>query len=188
MRVKIILLTFFTLASILKSQTQFVNTNPFPLHYFIENKGQFNSNSEFSAAPDFELNDKGSNWVEQKVPGSDLLPFLGCDEIMSGSNQRSSSILFHRTVPKFGLFAVSCDPLTGFAIQNEFDFSGYTGQKNPKYYEKRILFSGDFTGKGKNELLIISSNCGDANFNGYKCNVPDFASPFPPVSYIITIN
>jgi len=53
-----ILLILILLGQTLQAQTQFVNTNPFPLHYFIENKGQFNSNSEFSAAPDFELNDK----------------------------------------------------------------------------------------------------------------------------------
>ncbi len=51
-----ILLILILLGQTLQAQTQFVNTNPFPLHYFIENKGQFNSNSEFSAAPDFELN------------------------------------------------------------------------------------------------------------------------------------
>jgi hypothetical protein len=144
-----------------------------------------NESSGFSY---FELNDKGPNWVEQKVPGSDLLPFLGCDEIMSGSNQRSPSILFHRTVPKFGLFAVSCDPLSGFAIQNEFDFSGYIGQKNPKYYEKRILFSGDFTGRGNNELLIISSNCGDAKFTGFDCSNPDWSAPFPPTCFIFKLD
>jgi hypothetical protein len=96
--------------------------------------------------------------------------------------------LFHGTVPKFGLFAVSCDPLSGFAIQNEFDFSGYIGQKNPKYYEKRILFSGDFTGRGNNELLIISSNCGDAKFTGFDCSNPDWSAPFPPTCFIFKLD
>lgn len=136
----------------------------------------------------FAFNENGSILSERKVLGSDLIFFQGCDAVMNISNTNTSSLLFHRTIPKFGLFSVSCDPTAGLAIQNEYDFSGYPEQRNPKYYEKRVLFSGDFTGKGKNELLIISSNCGDSNFNGYKCNVPDFNSPFPPVSYIFTIN
>ncbi|MGR6088506.1 MAG: hypothetical protein ACU4F9_10045 [Arcticibacter sp.] len=136
----------------------------------------------------FKFNETGTVLIEQKVPGSDLIPFLGCDAVMDFPDSKTASILFHRTVPKFGLFAVSCDPVTGFVIQNEFEFSGYPEQRNPKYYEKRILFPGDFTGGGKKELLIISSNCGDSNYNGNKCDVPDYSTSFPPVSFIFTID
>ena len=62
------------------AQTPFVNTNPFPSHFFIENKGQFYFNSEFSSAPEFELNDNAcdiqifktgfSSYCSQVIPPS----------------------------------------------------------------------------------------------------------------------
>ncbi|MFM7902266.1 MAG: hypothetical protein ACKPAD_09815, partial [Bacteroidota bacterium] len=102
--------------------------------------------NECSGFSYFIFNENGSKLMEQKVSGSDLIFFEGCDAVMNASNTTTPSLLFHRTIPKFGLFSVLCDPVAGFAVQNEFDFSGYPDQRNPKYYEKRILFTGDFTG------------------------------------------
>jgi gliding motility-associated-like protein len=70
------------------AQTTFVNTNPFPQHFFIENKGQFNSNSEFSSAPEFELNDKAC----------DIQIFKTGFSCKAGGNQISQ--IFRNTNPK----------------------------------------------------------------------------------------
>ena len=61
-RINIFLIWFFFNVQ-LCAQAPFVNTNPFPQHFFIENKGQFYFNSVFSSAPEFELNDNACNMV-----------------------------------------------------------------------------------------------------------------------------
>ena len=120
MRVKIILLTFFTLASILKSQTQFVNTNPFPLHYFIENKGQFNSNSEFSAAPDFELNDKDCDIQIFKNGFSCVAGSKQISQIFTNTNPNATIIVEGKTQHYFsyGLAKLNAYGYASVTIQN----------------------------------------------------------------------
>lgn len=87
MRINVLLILIFCSLKLF-AQTTFVNTNPFPQHFFIENKGQFNSNSEFSSAPEFELNDKAC----------DIQIFKTGFSCKSGKNQISQ--IFRNTNPK----------------------------------------------------------------------------------------
>ena len=50
MRINVLLILIFCSLKLF-AQTPFVNTNPFPQHYFIENKGQFNSIRPDDQAP-----------------------------------------------------------------------------------------------------------------------------------------
>ncbi|MEY4315775.1 MAG: hypothetical protein RI977_1152, partial [Bacteroidota bacterium] len=87
MRINVLLILIFCSLKLF-AQTTFVNTNPFPQHFFIENKGQFNSNSEFSSAPEFELNDKAC----------DIQIFKTGFSCKAGGNQISQ--IFRNTNPK----------------------------------------------------------------------------------------
>jgi gliding motility-associated-like protein len=86
-RINVLLILIFCSIKLF-AQTTFVNTNPFPQHFFIENKGQFNSNSEFSSAPEFELNDKAC----------DIQIFKTGFSCKAGGNQISQ--IFRNTNPK----------------------------------------------------------------------------------------
>jgi gliding motility-associated-like protein len=85
-RVNILLILIFCSLKLF-AQTPFVNPNPFPQHYFIENKGQFDSNSEFSSGPQFELIDKDC----------DIQIFKNGFSCVAGSNQISQ--IFTNTNP-----------------------------------------------------------------------------------------
>jgi len=87
MRINVLLILIFCSLKLF-AQTTYVNTNPFPQHFFIENKGQFNSNSEFSSAPEFELNDKAC----------DIQIFKTGFSCKAGGNQISQ--IFRNTNPK----------------------------------------------------------------------------------------
>ena len=86
MRINVLLILIFCSLKLF-AQASFVNTNPFPQHYFIENKGQFDSNSEFSSGPQFELIDKDC----------DIQIFKNGFSCVAGSNQISQ--IFTNTNP-----------------------------------------------------------------------------------------
>jgi len=133
----------------------------------------------------------GSEIKNQKIKGSDLVFFTGCDDVMvsnTGNATIATNLYFHRTVPRFGFFEVSYASETGFEVLYEFDFNRFKASLNPKYYEKRKLLYGDFTGGGKLELLLISSNCSDGNFDGYNCQIPVVTGDFRPLFQIFKIN
>lgn len=87
MRINVLLILIFCSLKLF-AQALFVNTNPFPQHFFIENKGQFYYNSEFSSAPEFELNDKAC----------DIQIFKTGFSCKAGGNQISQ--IFRNTNPK----------------------------------------------------------------------------------------
>ncbi|MFN4941792.1 MAG: hypothetical protein ACK5GM_07635, partial [Bacteroidota bacterium] len=115
-----ILLILILLGQTLQAQTQFVNTNPFPLHYFIENKGQFNSNSEFSAAPDFELNDKDCDIQIFKNGFSCVAGSKQISQIFTNTNPNATIIVEGKTQHYFsyGLAKLKAHGYASVTIQN----------------------------------------------------------------------
>jgi hypothetical protein len=144
-----------------------------------------NEQSEFGY---FLFDGKGGALAKQQLPGSELLVYTGCDDIAVSSGQSPSVWYFHRTVPKFGMFQTNYAPGSGLKVAYDLDFSGSKGLPKPKYYEKRKLLYGDFTGSGTVELMMISSNCGDSDFRGFHCQRPDLTGGFAPLIQIFKIN
>jgi hypothetical protein len=119
MRINVLLILIFCSLKLF-AQTQFVNTNPFPLHYFIENKGQFNSNSEFSAAPDFELNDKDCDIQIFKNGFSCVAGSKQISQIFTNTNPNATIIVEGKTQHYFsyGLAKLNAYGYASVTIQN----------------------------------------------------------------------
>lgn len=72
---------------------------------------------------------------------------------------------------------------TTFQILNNIDFTGFSKDHNPKYYEVLALIPGRFINPAVTSVLIIGRNCKDAKFDGKDCRdyqnksiLPDFIS------------
>jgi len=119
MRINVLLILIFCSLKLF-AQTPFVNTNPFPQHYFIENKGQFNSNSEFSAAPDFELNDKDCDIQIFKNGFSCIAGDNKISQIFTNTNPNATIIVEGKTQHYFsyGLAKLKAHGYASVTIQN----------------------------------------------------------------------
>ena len=119
MRINVLLILIFCSLKLF-AQTPFVNTNPFPQHYFIENKGQFNSNSEFSAAPDFELNDKDCDIQIFKNGFSCVAGSKQISQIFTNTNPNATIIVEGKTQHYFsyGLAKLNAYGYASVTIQN----------------------------------------------------------------------
>ena len=101
------------------AQAPFVNTNPFPSHFFIENKGQFYFNSEFSSAPEFELNDNACDIQIYKTGFSCKSGKNQISQIFKNTNPNAKLIIEGKTQHYFSY---------GMAKLNAFGYESVTIQ------------------------------------------------------------
>jgi hypothetical protein len=58
-----------------------------------------------------------------------------------------------------------------YQIVSNLDFSGYSKDQNPKYYESLILVGGDFSDRSRTSVLVVGKNKPDGHARGV---LPDF--------------
>ena len=73
---------------------------------------------------------------------------------------------------------------SAYHILNNIDFTGYSADHNPKYYEVLKLIPGRFTGN-QVSFIVIGRNCKNKDYNGKECSeyedlpeLPDFISVY----------
>lgn len=108
------------------------------------------------------------------------------DLFFEGSFENGIELLKLNTEWRFDLKLVSAAQ-TDFTIKSMLDFKGYENDFNPKYYEFTKLISGNFLNSKKTNLLTISCNCADTNFNGIECNTIESIKTLPNTISIYSI-
>jgi len=58
---------------------------------------------------------------------------------------------------------------TTFHILETIDFSGFPGDQNPKYYEKLVLYTGNWIESSTTSVMVIARNCKDNHYSGTSC-------------------
>ncbi|MBE0648598.1 MAG: hypothetical protein IH596_12550 [Bacteroidales bacterium] len=57
-----------------------------------------------------------------------------------------------------------------FQILNNIDFTGYSSDQNPKYYEILRLHAGNWLDPDVTSVMVIARNCSDPDYHGGDCN------------------
>ena len=168
MRVKIILSTFFTIASILKSQSQFINHNPFPKHYFIENKGQFEFLPTLNQAPLFVLSD---SLADVAIFNNGFA--CGGDEhqisqIFQNTNPNPTIVSGHKTAHyySFGLKKLNAFGYSTITIQNLYPNIDLQFEVSPKHAGFKYSF-----------ILKTGSNISDISWKIIGADSSTWTSP-----------
>jgi hypothetical protein len=127
-------------------------------------------------------------FIEKELPitANNKLVVNPNDLFFEGSFENGFELIKLNTEWRFDLKLVSAAQ-TDFTIKSMLDFKGYENDFNPKYYEFTQLISGNFLTSKKTNLLTISCNCGDTNFNGIECNTIENIKTLPNTISIYSI-
>jgi hypothetical protein len=117
------------------------------------------------------LDFKANKLNRQHMPDeSSLYNFFAADDQLfpiRTKDPKKENILSYNARWRFELKNITYDK-KGFYIASIPEFTGYTSDQNPKYYEVVRLLPGNFTG-GATNILCILRNCADKNFDGRGC-------------------
>lgn len=75
----------------------------------------------------------------------------------------------------------------GYTIVGTVDFTEFSNDYNPKYYEFLKIIPGRFTDSKKTALLTIMRNCADKDFNGMYCNTFENLNYLPNSIQLYTV-
>ncbi len=72
-------------------------------------------------------------------------------------------------------------------VKYNLDFAGYGNSENPKFYECRKFITGKFTQPITDEILAITRNCDDDDYNGLHCRKYTSTGMFVPVIQLFNL-
>ncbi|MFH1160057.1 MAG: hypothetical protein V1733_03810 [bacterium] len=87
---------------------------------------------------------------------------------------------------RFDLKEIRFNDTTFQALENV-DFTGFTGDQNPKYYEILKLFTGNWIDPAVTSVLVIARNCKDNNYKGGDCQTYEELPALPNTLQIYSL-
>ena len=110
------------------------------------------------------------------------------DQIFGGiSGRNAESILRYNRDWRFDLKEIRFNDTT-FCILSNLDFSGFTGDRNPKFYEILTLHTGNWIDPGITSVLVIARNCHDPGYRGGPCTAYEEVPELPSTLQVYSLN